>query len=279
MTTKSVKDMEKDISLKNKQIVELTASYKSLATKYEELQTKYKQVQSRNPRNFQCSLCEDSFSLTIDLKTHIKTKHAGSLKCDKCEKVFDAEWKLSAHLKNHKEYPCDKCEKVFNYEEARSRHKTAVHEHVKIYCHFFNNKKVCPFEKQCIFLHEDSQDCKYGKICEREYCMYKHVEDETGDDGEKNAEDVVENNHTVEEINLEDEVSNISLNDAFVNPPQEISELFKCDKCDFQACFVYMIENHTTDDHPMYCCRCKEEFKSKTQCRKHKQKIHNIKPY
>ena len=82
MTTKSVKDMEKDISLKNKQIVELTTSYKSLAIKYEDLQTKYKQVQSRNPRNFQCSLCEDSFSLTIDLKTHIKTKHAGSLKCD-----------------------------------------------------------------------------------------------------------------------------------------------------------------------------------------------------
>ena len=75
MTTKSVKDMEKDISLKNKQIVELTASYKSLDTKYQEPQTKYNQVQSRNTRNFQCSLCEDSFSFQIDLKTHIKTKH------------------------------------------------------------------------------------------------------------------------------------------------------------------------------------------------------------
>ena len=208
--------MEKDISLKNKQIDELATSYKSLAAKYQELQTKYKQVQSRNSRNFQCSLCEDSFPLKNYLTTHIKTKHAGSLKCNKFEQVFDAEWKFSAHIKNHKEYPCDKCEKVFKYEEARSRHKTAVHEHLKIYCHFFNNKKVCPFENQCIFLHEDPEDCKYGEICEREYCMYKHVDDGTGDDGEENFE----NNDTVDEINLEDEVDNIFLNEAFVNPTQ-----------------------------------------------------------
>ena len=109
--------------------------------------------------------------------------------------------------------------------------------------------------------------------------MYKHVDDETGDDGEENAWENVENNNTVDEINLEDEVDNISLNEAFVNPPQVNSELFKCDKCDFQAGFIYMIKNHTTVDHPMYCCRCKEEFKSKTQCRKHKLKIHNIKPF
>ena len=79
--------------------------------------------------------------------------------------------------------------------------------------------------------------------------------------------------------NIEADETSMTVNETFLNPSQEESELFKCDKCDFQADFLSTIQNHTADDHPMYCCRCKQEFVSKTQCRKHKQKIHNIKPF
>ena len=58
----------------------------------------------------------DSFPLKNDLTEHIKTKHAWFLKCAKCGKVFDEEWKLRAHIKNHKEYLCENCEKVFKCE-------------------------------------------------------------------------------------------------------------------------------------------------------------------
>ena len=47
-----------------------------------------------------------------------------------------------------------------------------------MYCHYFNNKKACPFKEECILLHEDSEMCKYGKSFERMLCMFKHEENE-----------------------------------------------------------------------------------------------------
>ena len=47
-------------------------------------------------------------------------------------------------------------------------------ENKKLYCHFYNNKKTCPYNDECVFLHEHSRLCKYGSYCEREYCMFKH---------------------------------------------------------------------------------------------------------
>ena len=60
-----------------------------------------------------------------------------------------------------------------------------THEDTKLYCHYFNNEKICPFDKDCIFLHENSTECKYGKLCERMNCMYKHRTEELLDDNEK----------------------------------------------------------------------------------------------
>ena len=34
--------------------------------------------------------------------------------------------------------------------------------------------KTCPFDKECVFLHEDADNCKYGESCERILCMFKH---------------------------------------------------------------------------------------------------------
>ena len=41
--------------------------------------------------------------------------------------------------------------------------------------------KTCPFGEECIFLHEVSRKCKYGKLCERLKCMFKHYDDEMED--------------------------------------------------------------------------------------------------
>ena len=53
----------------------------------------------------------------------------------------------------HAKFECDDCAKIFNYEVTLEKHKQAVHEDVELYCHYFNNKKDCPYEDQCIFLH------------------------------------------------------------------------------------------------------------------------------
>ena len=55
-----------------------------------------------------------------------------------------------------------------------------------------NYEKDCPFDDNCIFVHEESGTCKYGKSCERNLCMFQHVEsrdienvsDEDSEDGD-----------------------------------------------------------------------------------------------
>ena len=42
-------------------------------------------------------------------------------------------------------------------------------------CHYFNNKKKCPFEDLgCMFAHRDSEICKFDQMCSKNLCSYKH---------------------------------------------------------------------------------------------------------
>jgi hypothetical protein len=61
------------------------------------------------------------------------------------------------------------------------------HGNVKLYCHYFNIKKDCPFKDKCIFLHTESEKCKFGEICERINCMFRH-ENNVGE----NDDDIIE---------------------------------------------------------------------------------------
>ena len=85
----------------------------------------------------------------------------------------------------HAENGCSVCEKTFKYQEIKSKHMRIA------YAIFSNNKKTCPYSKDCIFLHQDFRICNCGKKRERMHCMFKHEEDE------------VENNDTLTVINIE----------------------------------------------------------------------------
>ena len=60
-----------------------------------------------------------------------------------------------AHRKNHKKYSCDHCEKSFKIKEIKDKHIRIAHEGIKLSCHFYKNKKNCPNNAECIFLHEE----------------------------------------------------------------------------------------------------------------------------
>ena len=107
-------------------------------------------------------------------------------------------WKLNAHSKQHTKYTCDICEKTFINKDTKSKHIKIVHENQKLYCHYFNNGTVCPFEKDCVFIHKISEMCKYGDNCERQMCMFRH-----GDGA-------------IESIDEEDEL--VTQNKTFINP-------------------------------------------------------------
>ena len=155
---------------------------------------------------FKCNKCDQEFANAHSLKTHKKI-HAQScmpLRCDDCEKTFNEEWKLTAHIRTHKKYSCDQCDKSFKFEDTRSKHIKIAHEGLKLYCHYFNNEKDCPFEDKCVFLHENSEVCKYGELCGRNYCMFKH---EGNDDSIGSNDD-------------DEEDENDDANETFLKPTQ-----------------------------------------------------------
>ena len=61
-----------------------------------------------------CNECGENFRNVRDLKQHVK-KHilVEHIECEKCERMFDEEWKMKAHLRTHKLHSCENCEKTF----------------------------------------------------------------------------------------------------------------------------------------------------------------------
>ena len=77
---------------------------------------------------------------------------------------------------------------------------------MKIFCHYFNNNYECPYDDQCIFAHDESPVCKFGKECERLMCMFKHngrrdVSDDE-DEVDENSEDESGDENEGDENNL-----------------------------------------------------------------------------
>ena len=80
-------------------------------------------------------------------------------------------------MKKHKEYKCEQCSKTFPYLNIKNKHIQISHENLKLYCHFYNNKKICPFDEECVFLHEDADICRYWTTCERDLFKHEDLED------------------------------------------------------------------------------------------------------
>jgi hypothetical protein len=79
-------------------------------------------------------------------------------------------------------------------------------------CHYFNNGKACPYEDiGCMFAHEQSDICKFGKLCRNNLCSYMHKKKkkiERGDkldkSKEKDADDGDESDkHTEDNLDID----------------------------------------------------------------------------
>ena len=86
-----------------------------------------------------------------------------NFKCDECGKTFRNKKQLEVHEKKHQKFECEECDSEFSYEGLLERHIEAVHGDMKIFCHYYNNDKDCPFDDECIFAHEDFRVCKFGE--------------------------------------------------------------------------------------------------------------------
>ena len=115
------------------------------------------------------------------------------------------------------------------------------HKNVKLYCHYFNNRRTCPYDEECLFLHEFAGICKFGGLCERILCMFEH-----GDGAEANVIDVNEEESVTREeiIDVDEqeefmEQENETSERTFINPSQDdkvsSDEMIKCEMCDFAS--------------------------------------------
>ena len=191
----SQKELEVEFKTLSNEFKELKSLTEKLFKKYENLETKYKKCLKikANP-GFKCRVCDQECENLQDLQKHKEEKHdrLEEFKCGECDRCFKSEKKLEVHEKTHEKFECEECDKMFNYENLLERHVDAVHSDPDfvIYCHYFNNDKECPFGDVCIYEHDESDECKYGKACERLMCMYRHkCQDEENDDDEDDDRD------------------------------------------------------------------------------------------
>ena len=148
MPVKTKTDLQTENSKLKEKLNMVENNFEKLSGEHKSLQADFKIEKER--RNQRCSNCDHKSENKINLKKH-KNEHRSRseiIKCEQCEKEFSEEWKLRAHEKKHKKYQCDQCDKTFEYLDIKKKHILISHEKTKLYCHFFNNQKTCPFEER-----------------------------------------------------------------------------------------------------------------------------------
>ena len=157
-------------------------------------------------KEYACKLCEKTFEDKRTLNDHVKQEHKKQLECKVCNETFQQAYKLELHLKNHEieTYQCDMCEKTFHLEWRLKKHRNA-HNLVNVkFCHYFNNRKQCPYEEiGCMFKHLKAEFCRFKNYCQNKLCQFQHNSKEEGDNGFDKTNDNMETANNVDiEVNI-----------------------------------------------------------------------------
>lgn len=251
----SDKDLEKVFLNLKTEFTALHAKIEGIIKKYEVLE---KQLESQKKGLFKCRKCKENFDSLKGLQKHKNDAEScvDGFKCDRCDKSYTTENDLTEHQLTHGNFKCEKCENKYDITGQLEKHVSAVHGEFKLFCHYYNNDKECPFEGRCIFAHEESPDCRFGKICERVMCMFSHDERDVSDDeDEDDSEDENNENENDDEeciYKMEDlEPSLNKVEEAMEKVHQLlISSKLKCNKCDFIAKNDNGLNMHQKAKHP-----------------------------
>ena len=161
--------------------------YLHLKSKVSELETKLDALENakndgeegRDLSQWKCKKWGKSFNTKKILKTHQKETHTQEVNCGMCNKGFARNCDLEVHIEDQhkapKQFECDKCDMRFFLNWRLEKHKTLHTGEVTRKCHYFNNNKKCPFEDLgCMFIHRESEKCKFDEMCSKKLCSYKH---------------------------------------------------------------------------------------------------------
>jgi hypothetical protein len=139
------------------------------------------------------------------------------------------------------------CERTCKCEDILYKHQKIAHENLKLYCHYFDHLKSCPFKEECVFLHKVFKECQFGIECKRKMCLFRHGA--ANEIIKKNVEtadasgilDVGEEDET----NCENQISTRTFNSPSQTDKTD-KLLIKCETCDFSSAMTSIIENHIT---------------------------------
>lgn len=112
------------------------ASNNTSATKKRKTSTKTAKKPAKEPKLFQCPLCDHVSKRRYNLSTHIKTHDKTRIKefsCTQCTKSFDRRHDRDRHLatvhRGERSYACDHCTIHFSRRDALDRHLIQKHEY------------------------------------------------------------------------------------------------------------------------------------------------------
>ena len=116
----------------------------------------------KEPKFYQCNLCEAGFEKRREYKEHaIKVHKKKRFKCKLCNDLFVSMAGVRSHVstvhEGNRPFQCDVCEQRFTDKHTMKNHKTHVHEGVK-------RPKKYPERKQFDCHHCDLVFNKDGEI-------------------------------------------------------------------------------------------------------------------
>ena len=180
-----------------------------------------------HPSKFACSECDQTFELSIALEMHLEVhQKPKSYKCDTCDKAFHLKWQFQKHIEGH-------------------------NKSMK-FCHFFNNKLPCPFDKiGCMFLHSISPVCKYKDDCSNSLCQYRHEKRSASNSRTSEDQDIFK--HVMSSTPIRDEIMKHKCKMcAFEILPGH--QVFKCEECENNVCENCAKESFDEDDPDWFMC-------------------------
>ena len=286
MPVKTKKELQNDYSEMKERLNIFKVKFDKLSEEHKTLQAELIIEKEKNKNR--CKNSDKSFETTTNMKKHENDKDSKTrvFKCDHCDSEFKEKWKMNAHLKQHEKHKCEQCGKTFKYQDIKKKHVLVSHENVKLYCHFYNNEKTCPFDESCIFLHEDAKICRYDEMCERNLCMFKHRK-KIGVPGPSEPVDIIDAIENISEsvvdeedveIDRDETTVNENANTTFFNPSQLVDKssetTFKCEQCDFITGQNIYLTIHKEEIHN-WCVFCFSNFKTQELLKNHTKTIHN----
>ena len=188
MTAKlSLKSLQQQINVMTEEVKEVNSKLADVENELNHVKEELKllkdkeTVETTEENNFNCQICDETFTTKQNLKSHMRSTHSDTtkIKCKFCDNVFEKNSDLENHIKrNHdsmEKFDCNKCDKKFALKWRLRKHQE-IHEKMNIKkCHYYNNQKSCPFELiGCMFEHSLAGKCKFGKMCKNQLCSYEH---------------------------------------------------------------------------------------------------------